>query len=77
MGFAPAQASLAVMYVNGLGVEESSLSIAYMWAWLAAEQGNSQAEIYVQALEQELSDEEIVNAQASAQACVLSEFSDC
>ena len=77
LGYAPAQANLAVMYVNGQGVAESSLFTAYMWAWLAAEQGNAQADIYVQALEQELSEEEIVNAQASAQACVSSNYNDC
>jgi hypothetical protein len=65
------------MYVNAWGVPESSLSNAYMWAWLAREQGNEQAAIYVQALEQELSPAEIETAKASASACSLAGFEGC
>jgi len=77
LGYAPAQANLAIMYANGLGVPMPSLVDAYMWAQLAAEQNNQQAQAYLQDLESRLSSEQIVEAMEKARVCAESNFSDC
>ena len=65
-GFAPAQSSLAVLYLAGAGVPEDRIE-AYAWLGLAAEQGERDALELQPGLQAELSDAELQQARQRAQ----------
>ncbi len=65
-GFAPAQSSLAVLYLVGQGVPKDRIE-AYAWLGLAAEQGEREALEGQPGLQAELSDAELQQAWQRAQ----------
>ena len=65
-GFAPAQSSLALLYLTGAGVPEDRVE-AYAWLGLAAEQGEREALELQPSLQAELSDAELQQARQRAQ----------
>ena len=65
-GFAPAQSSLAVLYLVGQGVPKDRIE-AYAWLGLAAEQGERDALEGQPSLQAELSDGELQQAWQRAQ----------
>lgn len=65
-GFAPAQTSLALLYLTGAGVPVDRIE-AYAWLGLAAEQGERDALELQPGLQAELSDAELQQARQRAQ----------
>ncbi len=65
-GFAPAQSSLAMLYLTGAGVTKDRIE-AYAWISLAAEQGERDALDLQPGLQAELSDGELQQARQRAQ----------
>ena len=65
-GFAPAQSSLALLYLTGAGVPVDRVE-AYAWLGLAAEQGEREALELQPGLQAELSDAELQQARQRAQ----------
>ena len=65
-GFAPAQSSLALLYLTGAGVPVDRVE-AYAWLGLAAEQGEREALELQPSLQAELSDAELQQARQRAQ----------
>ena len=61
-GYATAQSNLGNMYANGQGVPEDDV-LAYMWWNLAAAQGYEDAQGNKDILEQQMSREQIAEAQ--------------
>lgn len=64
-GFAPAQSSLAMLYLAGAGVPEDRVE-AYAWLLLAAEQGEREARDLAPGVRAELSDAELQQARHRA-----------
>ena len=61
-GYANAQSTLGFMYLNGYGVPEDAV-LAYMWYNLAAAQGNEDARGDKDILEEQMTREQIAEAQ--------------
>ena len=74
--FPVSQYSLGVMYYQGQGVDQD-IVIAYMWFYVAAENGNSRSKGNVNVLAEEMKPKQIAKAQELARECVEKNYKDC
>ena len=75
-GFADAQFNLGVMYGNGEGVPESYVR-AYVWLSMAKTQGYENAKKAVEIVKNQMTKQQISEAQALATQCYESDYKDC
>ena len=70
------QYSLGVMYYQGQGVDQD-IVIAYMWFYVAAENGNPRSKGNINVLAKEMKPKQIAKAQELARECVEKNYKDC
>jgi TPR repeat protein len=75
-GYASAQVNLAAMYYEGQGVAEDFIR-AYMWLSIAAANGNPDAVRMRDSISKYLIDQQVVEAQAMAHKCEVSQYKQC
>ena len=75
-GNATAQYNLGVMYGKGAGVLKDSV-LAHMWLNIAGAIGNEDARDLRDALERDMTRDEITRATELARACMASDYQDC
>ncbi len=75
-GFGPAQYSLGTMYRDGEGVAADAVA-AHMWFSIAAKNGESRASAARQAIEGQLTREEIDRSTSTADKCRKSGYAEC
>ena len=70
------QYSLGAMYYQGQGVDQD-IVIAYMWFYVAAENGNPRSKGNVNVLAEEMKPKQIAKAEKLARECVEKNYKDC
>ncbi len=70
------QYSLGVMYYQGQGVDQD-IVIAYMWFYVAAENGNPRSKGNINVLAKEMKPKQIAKAEKLARECVEKNYKDC
>ena len=70
------QYSLGAMYYQGQGVNQD-IVIAYMWFYVAAENGNPRSKGNINVLAKEMKPKQIAKAQELARECVEKNYKDC
>ena len=70
------QYSLGAMYYQGHGVNQD-IVIAYMWFYVAAENGNPRSKGNINVLAKEMKPKQIAKAQELARECVEKNYKDC
>ena len=70
------QYSLGAMYYQGQGVDQD-IVIAYMWFYVAAENGNPRSKGNINVLAKEMKPKQIAKAQELARECVEKNYKDC
>ena len=75
-GDAEAQYNLGVMYYNGDGVPENDVR-AYVWLSMAKTQGYENAKKAVEIVNNQMTKQQIAQAQALAAQCYESNYKDC
>jgi len=75
-GAAIAQSNLGRMYVNGPGVPQDYV-LAHMWSNIASANGRDTATQIRALVVEEMTREQIADAQARARVCMSSGYQDC
>jgi TPR repeat protein len=75
-GHTGAQVNLGLMYSAGAGIPENSIR-SYVWYSMAKTQGDSTAASNLVFLKQEMTKQQIAEAQALAAKCFESNYKDC
>jgi TPR repeat protein len=75
-GYIAAQASLGVMYGTGQGVMQDNL-YAHMWGDIAASSGNEGGRKLLDLIVNQMTPEQISQAQQLAQRCIQKKFKGC
>ena len=75
-GYIAAQASLGAMYGTGLGVPQDNL-YAHMWGNIAASNGNQGGRKLLDVIVNQMTADQIVQAQQIARRCVQKKFKGC
>ena len=70
------QYSLGAMYYQGQGVDQD-IVIAYMWFYVAAENGNPRSKGNINVLAKEMKPKQIAKAEKLARECVEKNYKDC
>ena len=70
------QYSLGAMYYQGQGVNQD-IVIAYMWFYVAAENGNPRSKGNINVLAKEMKPKQIAKAEKLARECVEKNYKDC
>ncbi len=68
--------NLGCMYRKGQGVKQDSIR-ARMWYVLAADQGSGEAQYFLLVMNDEMTAEQIEEAEKMAQRCMNSNYQDC